>query len=182
LNNPRVHRWKGARWYRADGGIFLEEAQAIDRGVEEVLGRFKGSRGELIGILQAVQERLGYLPERAMLRIARFTKVPESQVFGVSSFYAQFRFKPVGRRRVMVCQGTACHVRGGAKILDEIEKRLKIRPGGTTPDLEYSLDTVACIGACALAPTIMINKDTFGRLTQKKVGDIFGGTPEKGGE
>lgn len=160
----------------------MEDAKAIDKGVEEVLARFRGNRGELIGILQAVQERLGYLPDRAMLRIARFAGVPESQMFGVASFYAQFRFKPVGRRRVMVCQGTACHVRGGAKILDEIEKRLQIKPGGTTPDLEYSLDTVACIGACALAPTIMINKDTHGRLTQKKVGEIFGAKEEKGGE
>jgi NADH-quinone oxidoreductase subunit E len=160
----------------------VEDAKAIDKGVEEVLARFRGNRGELIGILQAVQERLGYLPDRAMLRIARFAGVPESQMFGVASFYAQFRFKPVGRRRVMVCQGTACHVRGGAKILDEIEKRLQIKPGGTTPDLEYSLDTVACIGACALAPTIMINKDTHGRLTQKKVGEIFGAKEEKGGE
>jgi NADH-quinone oxidoreductase subunit E len=160
----------------------VEDAKAIDKGVEEVLARFRGNRGELIGILQAVQERLGYLPDRAMLRIARFAGVPESQMFGVASFYAQFRFKPVGRKRVMVCQGTACHVRGGAKILDEIEKRLQIKPGGTTPDLEYSLDTVACIGACALAPTIMINKDTHGRLTQKKVGEIFGAKEEKGGE
>lgn len=160
----------------------MEDAKAIDKGVEEVLARFRGNRGELIGILQAVQERLGYLPDREMLRIAHFAGVPESQMFGVASFYAQFRFKPVGRKRVMVCQGTACHVRGGAKILDEIEKRLQIKPGGTTPDLEYSLDTVACIGACALAPTIMINKDTHGRLTQKKVGEIFGAKEEKGGE
>ena len=159
----------------------MEDAKAVDRGTEEVLARFKGNRGELIGILQAVQERLGYLPTRALLRIARFTRVPESQVFGVSSFYAQFRFTPVGRRRVMVCQGTACHVRGGARILEEVERRLGLMPGGTTPDMEYSLDTVACIGACALAPTIMVNKDTHGRMTQKKVGELFGGDQADGG-
>jgi len=162
--------------------MILDERERIDRGVEEVLSAHKGQRGELILLLQEVQAKLGYLPDRAMLRIARFIKVPESRVFGAASFYAQFRFIPAGRRRVMVCQGTACHVRGGAKILEEVEKHLSIRPGGTTPDMEYSLDTVACIGACALAPTLMINKDTHGRLTQKKVGELFVKKEEKGGD
>jgi NADH-quinone oxidoreductase subunit E len=156
----------------------MEDAKAVDRGTEEVLARFKGNRGELIGILQAVQERLGYLPTRALLRIARFTRVPESQVFGVSSFYAQFRFTPMGRRRVMVCQGTACHVRGGAKILEEMEKQLGVRPGGTTTDMEYSLDTVACIGCCSLAPCVMVNKEVFASLTPKKVKDVLAGRGE----
>ena len=160
--------------------MVLEDREQIDRGVEEVLSAHKGQRGELILLLQEVQAKLGYLPDRAMLRIARFIKVPESQVFGAASFYAQFRFIPAGRRRVMVCQGTACHVRGGAKILEEVEKNLGIKAGGTTPDLEYSLDTVACIGACALAPTLMINKDTHGRLTQKKAAELFGKKEEKG--
>jgi len=162
--------------------MILEDREQIDRGVEEVLSAHKGQRGELILLLQEVQAKLGYLPDRAMLRIARFIKVPESQVFGAASFYAQFRFIPAGRRRVMVCQGTACHVRGGAKILEEVEKNLGIKAGGTTPDLEYSLDTVACIGACALAPTLMINKDTHGRLTQKKAAELFGKKEEKGGD
>lgn len=160
----------------------MEDREQIDRGVEEVLSAHKGQRGELILLLQEVQAKLGYLPDRAMLRIARFIKVPESQVFGAASFYAQFRFIPAGKRRVMVCQGTACHVRGGAKILEEVEKNLGIKAGGTTPDLEYSLDTVACIGACALAPTLMINKDTHGRLTQKKAAELFGKKEEKGGD
>ena len=160
----------------------MEDREQIDRGVEEVLSAHKGQRGELILLLQEVQAKLGYLPDRAMLRIARFIKVPESQVFGAASFYAQFRFIPAGKHRVMVCQGTACHVRSGAKILEEVEKNLGIKAGGTTPDLEYSLDTVACIGACALAPTLMINKDTHGRLTQKKAAELFGKKEEKGGD
>jgi len=157
----------------------LEDLEKIDRGLDEVLSAYNGDRGELILLMQEVQAKLGYLPNRAMLRIARFIKVPESQVFGAASFYAQFRFVPAGRRRVMVCQGTACYVRGGAKVLEEVEKRLGIKPGDTTSNLEYSLDTVACIGACALAPTLMINKDTHGRLTQKKVGELF---PKKSSE
>ena len=157
----------------------MEDLEKIDRGVDEVLSAYNGDRGELILLMQEVQAKLGYLPNRAMLQIARFIKVPESQVFGAASFYAQFRFVPAGRRRVMVCQGTACYVRGGAKVLEEVEKRLGIKPGDTTSNLEYSLDTVACIGACALAPTLMINKDTHGRLTQKKVGELF---PKKSSE
>ncbi len=157
----------------------MEDLEKIDRGLDEVLSAYNGDRGELILLMQEVQAKLGYLPNRAMLRIARFIKVPESQVFGAASFYAQFRFVPAGRRRVMVCQGTACYVRGGAKVLEEVEKRLGIKPGDTTSNLEYSLDTVACIGACALAPTLMINKDTHGRLTQKKVGELF---PKKSSE
>lgn len=157
----------------------MEDLEKIDRGLDEVLSAYNGDRGELILLLQEVQAKLGYLPNRAMLQIARFIKVPESQVFGAASFYAQFRFVPAGRRRVMVCQGTACYVRGGAKVLEEVEKRLGIKPGDTTSNLEYSLDTVACIGACALAPTLMINKDTHGRLTQKKVGELF---PKKSSE
>jgi NADH-quinone oxidoreductase subunit E len=149
--------------------------------LKEVLGSIfrerRGQRGELIGLLQAVQARLGYLPPEAMMAIARFARVPESQVFGVASFYAQFRFTPIGRKRVMVCQGTACHVLGAPKILEEVERRLGIKPGETTPDMEHSLDTVACIGACALAPTLMINKQTHGKLTQKKVTELF---PKKG--
>jgi NADH-quinone oxidoreductase subunit E len=156
----------------------MDDARAIDKGLEEVFARFEGRRGELIGILQSVQEKLGYLPDRALLQIARFTKVPESQVFGVSSFYAQFRFTPMGRRRVMVCQGTACHVRGGAKILEEAEKQLHIKPGGTTPDMEYSLDTVACIGCCSLAPCVMVNKEVFASLTPKKVSEVLAGRGE----
>jgi len=156
----------------------LEDREQIDRGVEEVLSAHKGQRGELILLLQEVQAKLGYLPDRAMLRIARFIKVPESQVFGAASFYAQFRFIPAGKHRVMVCQGTACHVRGGAKILEEAEKQLHIKPGGTTPDMEYSLDTVACIGCCSLAPCVMVNKEVFASLTPKKVSEVLAGRGE----
>jgi len=154
--------------------------------LKEVMGSIfrerRGQRGELIGLLQAVQAKLGYLPAEAMMAIARFARVPESQVFGVASFYAQFRFTPVGRKRVMVCQGTACHVRGAPKILEEVERRLGIKPGETTPDMEHSLDTVACIGACALAPTLMINKETHGKLTQKKVTELFQKNDGTGGD
>ena len=135
----------------------------------------RGERGELIGLLQEVQAKLGYLPAEAMLEIARFTKVPESQVFGAASFYAQFRFTPVGRNMVMACRGTACHVRGGPRILQELEDCLGVKAGGTTGDSEYSLETVACIGCCSLAPCVMVNKEVHANLTPKKVREMLGG-------
>ena len=147
--------------------------------VKQVLaGIFKehrGERGELIELLQAVQVKLGHLPASAMLEIARFTKVPESQVFGAASFYAQFRFTPVGQNMVMACRGTACHVRGGPRILQELESSLGVKAGGTTPDLEYTLETVACIGCCSLAPCVMVNKEVHASLTPKKVRKMLAG-------
>ncbi len=139
-----------------------------------ILSLYKGRQDELIPILQQVQEKLGYLPQEAMLEIAKFTGVPESQVYAVATFYAQFRFTPVGRKHMKICRGTACHVRGAPRILEEAKKKLGINEGETTSDLEYSLETVACIGACGLAPNMVVNKKTHGRLTVKKVSGILG--------
>ena len=145
----------------------------MDERLAAILARHRPERAALIPILQQAQEALGYLPEEAMLEIARFTGVPESQVFGVASFYAQFRFSPMGRKRVMVCRGTACHVRGAPRILDEVKNVLGVEEGGTTPDQEYTLETVACIGCCALSPCMMINKDVYAKLTPAKVRAVF---------
>ncbi len=141
--------------------------------LEQVFARFQGTREELIPLLQRVQEELGFLPDEAMLRIARFLRVPESAVYAVATFYAQFRFTPIGKRHVMVCRGTSCHVRGAPRILQEIEKQLGIKEGEVTPDLEFSLETVACIGACGLSPCMMTNKKVEAKLTPRKVAEIF---------
>jgi len=138
-----------------------------------LLSSYKGTDDELIPILQKVQEEFGYLPENAMLEVARFTRVPESRVYAVATFYAQFRFTPIGKNHVMVCRGTACHVRGAPRILEAIEKQLGIKEGETTPDMGYSLETVACIGACGLSPCIMINKKVKAKLTPKKIAELF---------
>ena len=140
---------------------------------DEILSRYSGESGDLIPILQEAQERFGYLPQEVMRRFAKFLRLPESTVYGVSTFYAQFKFAPTGKRLVKVCRGTACHVRGGARILREVEKRLGIKQGETTEDFEYTLETVACIGACALAPTMVVDKETHGQMTTKKVVEIF---------
>ena len=147
--------------------------------LDEILSRYDSSRSDLIPILQEVQSSFGYLPEEVMARIAKFFCLPASIVYGVSTFYAQFKFVPMGKTVVKVCRGTACHVRGIAQVLREIESRLGIKSEETTEDLEYSLETVACIGACALAPAIVINKDVHGKMTTKKVREIFGERKDK---
>jgi NADH-quinone oxidoreductase subunit E len=139
----------------------------------KVLDTYRGSQEELISILQDVQERFGYLPKEAMFDISKFLGVPESRVYAVASFYAQFRFMPMGKNTVMVCRGTACHVKGAPRILEEVKRELQVDEGETTKDLEYTLETVACLGCCALAPCIMINDEVAANLTPKKVKALF---------
>ncbi len=150
----------------------MEETETKEK-LQEILSRHTGERNELIPIMQEAQEEFRYLPLEVMLEIAKFLHLPPSAVFGVSTFYAQFKLVPSGKRIIRVCRGTACHVRGGARILREVEKRLGIKQGETTEDLEETLETVACIGACALAPTMTIDKETHGQMTTKKVAEIF---------
>jgi len=141
----------------------------IKEQLDNILSRYSGESGNLIPILQEVQERFGYLPSEGMQRIAKFLRLPESAVYGVSTFYAQFKLTPTGKRTVRVCRGTACHVRGGARILREVQKHLGIKPGETTEDWEYTLETVACFGSCALAPVVVVDKNVHGRMTTTKV-------------
>lgn len=145
----------------------------MEEQLAEILSSYRGRRGELIPILQKVQDRFGYLAEDAMDQVAEFTRVARSNVFGVASFYNQFRFEPPGRNQITVCRGTACHVQNGPAIVDELKRQLGIDVGETTPDLEYSLETVACIGCCALAPCLKINEDVHGRLTPEKARKLF---------
>ncbi len=145
----------------------------MEERLNEILSPYQGKGDKLISILQQVQEELSYLPDEAMLAIAKATGLPESRVYAVASFYAQFRFTPRGKHTVMVCRGTACHVRGAKKILEETERHLGIEEGQTTEDMEYTLETVACIGCCALAPCIMIDDDVEAKLTPKRVTEII---------
>ncbi|NUQ66325.1 MAG: NADH-quinone oxidoreductase subunit NuoE [Pirellulales bacterium] len=142
--------------------------------LQAILSSHEGQQHELIPILQEVQREFGYLQTEAMREVARFVRVPESQVYAVATFYAQFRFTPIGKNHVMVCRGTACHVRGAPRILQEIEKQLGIKEGQTTPDLSHSLETVACIGACGLSPCVMINNKVEANLTPKKAAALLG--------
>lgn len=154
----------------------MEQIEIKDLGakMDQIISHHEGKRDELINILQETQEQFRYLPEQAMERIADFLKLPVSEVYSVASFYALFRFAPSGRKTIRVCRGTACHVRNGSHILHSIEKRLGIKPGETTPDMEYTLETVACIGACALAPNISIEKETYGLVNSEKLEEVIG--------
>lgn len=151
----------------------LAETEVKDK-LDEILSHHTGKKEELIPILQEAQEQFGYLPSEVMLKVAKFLRLPESTIFGVSTFYAQFKFLPTGRKKVRLCRGTACHVRGAPRILAEVEKQLGIKPGETTEDLEYSLETIACFGSCALAPVMVVDDDVYGRMTPKKVAQILG--------
>lgn len=141
--------------------------------LSKILMTFQGKRDELIPILQQVQEKFGYLPGEEMKEVAKFLRIPESEVFGVVTFYSQFKLKPSGKKTVVVCRGTACHVKGGARILKDMERLLGVSPGQTTPDMEYTLETVACIGACALAPNLVVAKEIYGQVNAKKLRELF---------
>jgi len=130
-------------------------------------------RESLIPVLQEVQGLLGYLPEEAVKEIANFLGISFSDIYGVASFYAQFRFIRQGEHSIKVCQGTACHVRGGKRIMGEVIQQIGIEPNQTTPDYKYSLEKVACFGACALAPVMVVDKSVYGRMTTPRVRKIL---------
>jgi len=159
---------------QATGAIEKQDESNIAVKVDEVLSSFTGEKAELIPILQQVQHVFGYLPEEAMSRIAEFVDVPECTVYGIATFYAQFKLVPTGRNIIKVCRGTGCYVRGAPRILDKLEKELGINAGETTADLEYTLETVACFGSCALAPVMVVNGKVYGRMTTDKVKKIIG--------
>ena len=129
--------------------------------------------GHMIPLLQRLQDTYGYLPQEVLLEVSRRTGIPASQMFGVATFYAQFHMEPRGRHMIRVCHGTACHVRGGKEILGVVMNELGIGEGETTDDRRYTLEVVACLGTCFLAPVIMVDSDYYGNLTPNKVGRIL---------
>lgn len=141
--------------------------------LDEILAKYKGTKGALIPVLQKAQDAYGFLSTDVITRIAKGLDTPLSAVYGVVTFYAQFHLKPRGRNIIRVCMGTACHVRGVGAIANEIGEVINLKPGETSEDLRFTFETVACIGACGLAPVIMINDDTHGRLTPDKMAGIL---------
>jgi NADH-quinone oxidoreductase subunit E len=138
-----------------------------------ILRGLHGDRSDLVPVLQRAQAALGYLPPEAVRRIARRLKLTESEVFGVATFYAQFRFTPPGRHRLRVCLGTACHVSGGVQMLETVERRLDVSAGETTADGEYDLERVACLGCCALAPVFTLDEAIYGQMSVLKLQGIL---------
>jgi len=141
--------------------------------LNEILEKYKDTQGALIPVLQETQEIFGYLSKDVLIRIGKGLKLPLSKVYGVVTFYSQFSLTPHGKYTVRACRGTACHVQGAKKVISTIENITKLKEGETSPDLKWTFETVACLGACALSPVMMINKDFFGKITPKKVRTIL---------
>jgi len=144
-----------------------------EREYADVFSRYSGEEGDLIPILQKVQERAGYIPEDAVGRISEFLKLSENRIFGVASFYSQFRFTEPGRHSIKVCLGTACHVKGGQILADAVERDLGIKDGQTTADRRFDFRRVACLGCCALAPVVQIDDDIHSRVTVIRFKEIL---------
>ncbi len=142
--------------------------------IEAVIAEYKDQRWALLPLLERIQQEFGYIPPSAIDLIAKALGLFPAQVQGVITFYAQLYTAPQGRNIVRVCRGTACHVRGGKTVLKLVKRQLGIEEGETTPDFEYTLETVACVGCCALAPNVVINRNVYGRMNPKKVSLIFG--------
>ncbi len=143
--------------------------------MEEILSEYHPEKSSLIPVLQAIQKQFGYLPREAMEAIAEYLEIPLSTVYGVSTFYAQFRLEPLGDHLIKVCHGTACHVRGADKINEVLENELGIKSGETTPDGTFTLERVACLGCCSLAPVIMVDDTAHGNLSREKVKKVLAG-------
>ena len=147
-------------------------AEQEDR-LRRVISAHKGQPGATMPVLQAAQEIFGYLPEEVQIMVAEGLDIPLSEVYGVVSFYAQFTLNPKGKYQISVCLGTACYVKGAGDVLEAVQQKLGITPGGITKDGKFSLDACRCIGACGLAPVMMINEDVYGLLTPSQVGPIL---------
>jgi NADH-quinone oxidoreductase subunit E len=146
-------------------GLLSSPTEVVDLSrLTPMLAEYRGQRGAVIPILQRAQDLYGYLPREALRRIAKETRVPLQQLYGVATFYAQFRLTQRGRHLLRVCDGTACHVRGAPKNVAAIEKTLGIEPGETTKDFKYTFEIVYCLGSCGLAPVALVDEKVLGRL------------------
>ena len=146
----------------------------MDNSIQQILATYPNAkRDSLIPILQEVQEWQGFLSREAVAEIGRHLNLPAAKIYGVATFYNQFRFSPLGKHHIQVCRGTACHVKGSAKVLEMVQRELKVDAGQSTRDGVFSLEVVACIGACGLAPVIAINGEFFAKMTPEKVKKII---------
>ena len=142
-------------------------------GIENIFKRHPANCGSLIPVLQDIQEDFGYLSEDAIEELAHLMGISANEIYGVATFYTQFRFSPPGRHRIQSCQGTACHVRGGRQLLNDLEQRLGITAGQTTADGQFDLERVACLGCCALAPVVAVDGKVHAQVTTKKIPSVL---------
>ena len=146
----------------------------MNESIRKIVSEFKGEgRDKLIPVLQKVQNEVGYISKEAVVEIGSVLNLPASKIYGVATFYNQFRFEPKGKNHIMVCRGTACHVKGSADTLEAIERELGIKAGKTTKDGLFSIEVVACLGACGLAPLICVNDEFFANVTRERASEII---------
>jgi len=149
----------------------LKEKEAI--AIDHIISDYKNKEGALIPVLQEIQEKVGFLPMEAQRKVAKELNIPEKDVYGVVTFYSFFTVIPRGRNNIRVCMGTACFVKGAKRIVEKIKKELGIEPGQTSPDRNYSLQINRCLGACGIAPTVVINDKVYGKVNPGKVIDLI---------
>jgi len=147
----------------------------IQQRVEPILARYQRDQGLLVSVLQDIQAEYNYLPKEALVQVSQGLDIPLSQVYSVATFFKAFSLKPRGRHLINVCLGTACHVRGAVRILEEIERELNIKPRETTEDFKYTLETVNCVGACALGPIVIVDGKYSGQMKSNKVKPLLEG-------
>jgi NADH-quinone oxidoreductase E subunit len=164
-----VAREKSEAMLEAQEEFTAEQWAAVDA----IMKRYKAKPGSLIPVLEEVQETIGYLPKPVLQRVALGLKVPFSEVYGVVTFYSFFTMAPKGKHTVRCCLGTACYVRGGKKLLDTLTETLNVQPGETTPDRRFSLETVRCLGACGLAPVVVVDEDTHRQMKPSKISGVL---------
>jgi NADH-quinone oxidoreductase subunit E len=139
----------------------------MEEKLQSIVDRYKSGRSTLVGVLQDVTQEFGYLPEETLREISKAIEVPVSLFFSLATFYKSFRLEAIGKKRVCVCVGTACHVRGAAQVVDVFERELALKAGQTSPDGNYTLETVNCLGACALGPLVTVNGEYHSKIDQK---------------
>ena len=145
----------------------------MSKQLSQILDAYQGEKGALVPILQEIQGEFGYLPEEMFSEVAKSLEISQSEIYGVATFYTQFRFTPPAEHTIKVCLGTACHVRGGADILDAVKRQLGIQQGGITKDRKFGLERVACFGCCALAPVMVVDNDVYAKMTVPKTKQIL---------
>jgi len=141
--------------------------------IEAIIDRFQGDKGQLVSILQDIQDEYYYLPKDALEKVSQILDIPLSQVYSIATFFRAFSLTPRGRHLIKVCLGTACHVRGAPRVLEKMERDLGIDRGGTTDDLKFTLETVNCVGCCALGPMVIIDEEYFGQMKSDKVNSLL---------
>lgn len=142
--------------------------------IDSTIEQYRSGQISLVGVLQDISRVFGYLPEETLNRVASQLDVPVSRMYSLATFYTSFRLEPIGKKHVCICVGTACHVRGADRILGTVERELDLKAGETSKDLEYTLETVNCVGACALGPLVTVNGEYYGNIDQKKAQKLIG--------